>query len=297
MQRRYLPTGWTSLVHGDVFIVQSSQGGAPAVAEAAINAGARSAATLGRRCITLFPEGGFFRKRHARSVEFLKKQDAAAVHPRFTALPRSGGFCSILRVMEQDLEGVLDITIRYEAGGAKAPEIPSLFMGTDEAVYLDAEWIVKRDVPVSSDAAAVHAWLTQQFARKDQRMAALPALYKPISSVRAGCPALPAAHHITSPCITGVHHRVSPRRARPRVPAHHVQRRSRGRPAPCPHRSLRAVLCGRVPSHALAPQHVGRLHRCCCRCSSCHVHHRCLITLPPAICMPAASLLPCKGHL
>lgn len=194
-----------------MFIVQSSQGGAPAIAEAAINAGARSAATLGRRCITLFPEGGFFRKRHPRSVEFLKKQDAAAVHPQFTALPRSGGFCSILRVMEQELEGVLDITIRYEGGGAKAPEIPSLFMGTDEAVYLDAEWIVKRDVPVSSDAAAVHAWLTQQFARKDQRMAALPALYKPISSVRACVRRLPCSRCRPSHRIT-LHHRCAPPR-------------------------------------------------------------------------------------
>jgi hypothetical protein len=272
MQRRYLPTGWTSLVHGDVFIVQSSQGGAPAVAEAAINAGARSAATLGRRCITLFPEGGFFRKRHARSVEFLKKQDAAAVHPRFTALPRSGGFCSILRVMEQDLEGVLDITIRYEAGGAKAPEIPSLFMGTDEHVYLDAQWIVKRDVPVCSDAAAVHAWLTQQFALKDQRMAALPALYKPISSVRV--PALLSSRCRASPAITGVQRLVSPRRALARVPAHHGLRLGRGRQGPCPDRSLRPLLCGGVPSHAHAPQHVGRLRRCCSRGPSCHVHHR-----------------------
>jgi 1-acyl-sn-glycerol-3-phosphate acyltransferase len=184
----YLPTGWTSLIHGDVFIVQSSQGGAPAIAEAAIKSGAANAWSLGRRCIMLYPEGGFFRKRHPRSVQWLKQQDPAALHPDYTALPRSGGFCNILGVVSHDFDGVLDITIRYERGGALAPEIPSLFMGTDEAIFLDVEWIPKRSIPAASDAAAVHTWLTQQFARKDVLMRPHPdaaASYTPISSVRA----------------------------------------------------------------------------------------------------------------
>jgi hypothetical protein len=180
----YLPTGWTSLVHGDIFVVQSSQGGAPAVAEAAINSGAARSWSLGRRCVMLYPEGGFFRKRHPRSVEWLKKQDAVAVHPKFTALPRSGGFRNILGVVKQDFEGVLDITIRYEQGGACAPELPALFMGTEHAVYLDAQWIMKQEVPAPSDVNAVHEWLTRQFARKDDLMTSSPALYKPLSSVR-----------------------------------------------------------------------------------------------------------------
>jgi len=183
----YLPTGWTSLIHVDVFSVQSTQGGAPAIAEAAIKTGAATAWSLGRRCVMLFPEGGFFRKRHARSVEWLKKQDAGAVHPSFTALPRSGGFCNILGVVDQDFDGVLDICIRYERGGALAPEIPALFMGTDEAIFLDAQWIPKRSIPPASDAAAVHQWLTQQFARKDVLMrpgADAAAAYTRISSVR-----------------------------------------------------------------------------------------------------------------
>jgi hypothetical protein len=180
----YLPTGWTSLVHGDIFVVQSSQGGAPAVAEATINSGAARSWSLGRRCVMLYPEGGFFRKRHPRSVEWLKKQDAVAVHPKFTALPRSGGFRNILGVVKQDFEGVLDITIRYEQGGACAPELPALFMGTEHAVYLDAQWIMKQEVPAPSDGNAVHEWLTRQFARKDDLMTSSPALYKPLSSVR-----------------------------------------------------------------------------------------------------------------
>ncbi len=207
----YLPTGWTSLIHGDIFIVQSSQGGAPAIAEATIKAGASSSWSLGRRCITLFPEGGFFRKRHTRSVEWLKKQDANALHPKFTALPRAGGFCNILGVVGQDYEGVLDVTIRYERGGNTAPEIPALFMGTDEVVYLDAEWIMKRDVPAASDARAVQAWLNARFARKDELMSSPPQLYKNLSSVRrchraavcfSLCPLSPscAPPHFTWPC-------------------------------------------------------------------------------------------------
>jgi len=154
-------------------------------------------------------------------------------------------------------------------------------------------------------------------------MTALPALYKPISSVRARrrrpcSPCRPSHHPVpcspcrpsTSPCallslppITS-HHPASQvcttafhLAVHAPVPAHHVQRCSRGRPAPCPHRSLRAVLCGRVPSHALAPQHVCRLHRCCCRCSSCHVHHRCLTKLHPQSVCALHRCYRAKGHL
>ena len=259
----YLPTGWTSLVHGDIFIVQSSQGGAPAVAEAAIKSGVSAAWSLGRRCVTLFPEGGFFRKRHPRSVEWLKKQDAAAVHPKFTALPRSGGFCNMLGVVGQDFEGVLDVTVRYERGGALAPEIPILFMGTDEAVYLDVEWIMKRDVPPSGDPAAVQTWLTQRFAHKDELMTAAPSLYKPLSSVRLRAIAHLLFHSASSPAAAGVRPRVSPRRSRPRVPLAPALLPRTGWPQRRQRRRRRVVPCDCLPCHA----HTRKVLDCSLRCS------------------------------
>jgi hypothetical protein len=214
-------------------------------------------------------------------VQWLQQHDAHAQHPKFTALPRAGGFLNILTVVQRDFEGVLDITIRYESGGTLAPEIPSLFMGTDEAVYLDAEWIMTRDIPAPSDPAAVKTWLNRQFARKDALMIAAPSQYLPISSVRAFLPLhfhsphSPAPSSLPSSAILGVRGCVPLQHSRARFLHVAIVLLRRWQLRCLAGHGRRTLLRNRLPRHSYSRQHFNcRAYCSCCTPGAEFLHHR-----------------------